>query len=120
MSCGAILPWPSGRQMQCKLFAIATEERHPLFPDVPTFKELGIDMVGGAYPWHRGSASTPEDIRQQLSDAIGEVNANPEFRKRMEDDGYALIEVPYDPMPSFMAEQSAIYEEVAGQLRSNN
>ncbi|MEO1143626.1 MAG: tripartite tricarboxylate transporter substrate binding protein, partial [Pseudomonadota bacterium] len=32
-----------------RMLAVAMEVRHPLFPDVPTFKELGYDMVGGAY-----------------------------------------------------------------------
>ena len=32
-----------------RMLAVAMEERHPLFPEVPTFKELGFDMVGGAY-----------------------------------------------------------------------
>ena len=25
------------------------EKRHPLLPDVPTFKELGVDWVDGAF-----------------------------------------------------------------------
>ena len=32
-----------------RMLAVAMETRHPLFPEVPTFKELGYDMVGGAY-----------------------------------------------------------------------
>lgn len=103
-----------------RTLAIATEERHPLFPDVPTFKELGIDMVGGAYRGIAVPSSTPEEVRQQLSDAIAAVNATPGFRKRMEEDGYALIDVPYDQMADFMAQQAATYKEVAEQLQSNN
>jgi tripartite-type tricarboxylate transporter receptor subunit TctC len=99
-----------------RTLAVATEERHPLFPDTPTFKELGIDMVGGAYRGIAVPSSTPEDIRQQLSDTIGDINANPEFRKRMEDDGYALTEIPYEKMADFMAERSATYGQVAEQL----
>lgn len=103
-----------------RMLAVATEERHPLFPDVPTFKELGINMVGGAYRGIAVPSSTPEDVRQQLSDLIGEINANPEFRARMEADGYALIDVPYQEMDDFMAERKAAYEKVAEQLNSHN
>ena len=98
--------------------AIATEERHPLFPDVPTFKELGIDMVGGAYRGIAVPSSTPEDVRQQLSDTIGKINADPKFRERMEKDGYAMIDVPYADMADFMAERQAAYEAVAKQLQN--
>ncbi|SNR48908.1 tripartite tricarboxylate transporter substrate binding protein [Paracoccus sediminis] len=98
--------------------AIATEERHPLFPDTPTFKELGIDMVGGAYRGIGVPSSTPEDVRQQLSDIIGQVNADPAFRTQMENDGYAVIDVPYADMDAFMAERTAAYTAVAEQLRA--
>lgn len=98
--------------------AIATEERHPLFPDTPTFKELGIDMVGGAYRGIGVPSSTPEDVRQQLSDIIGQVNADPAFRTQMENDGYAVIDVPYAEMDAFMAERTAAYTAVAEQLRA--
>lgn len=102
-----------------RTLAIATEERHPLFPDTPTFKELGIDMVGGAYRGIAVPSSTPEETRQELSDIIGKINANPEFRKRMEDDGYALTDISYEKMDEFMAERTTTYEQVARQLNAN-
>lgn len=105
---------------QVRVLAVATEERHPLFPDAPTFKELGIDMVGGAYRGIAVPASTPEEIRVQLSDVIGQINADPDFRKQMEADGYALIDVPYAEMDAFMAERVQAYEAVAQQLKAQN
>ena len=32
-----------------RALAVAMDKRHPLLPDVPTFKELGVDWVDGAY-----------------------------------------------------------------------
>ena len=32
-----------------RALAVAMEKRHPLLPDVPTFKELGVDWVDGAF-----------------------------------------------------------------------
>ena len=101
---------------EVRMLAVAQEERHPLFPDVPTFRELGIDMVGGAYRGIAVPADTPEEIRQQLSDIIGEINANPEFIAQMEEAGFAMLDVPYDEMGAFMEERTAIYEKIAKQL----
>lgn len=101
-----------------RVLAVATEERHSLFPDSPTFKELGIDMVGGAYRGIGVPSTTPEDVRVQLSDIIGQINADPDFIKQMEADGYAMIDVPYAEMDEFMAERIKAYSTVAEQLQS--
>ena len=85
----------------------------PSFPDVPTFKELGYDMVGGAYRGVAVPSSTPEEVRQQLSDALGQVNADPEFIQKMEDGGFVVIDVPYAEVPAFMEERRAEYQETA-------
>ena len=96
-----------------RMLAVAMDKRHPLFPDVPTFKELGFDMVGGAY---RGIAlpnSADEATRQQWSEMIGKINADPAFVKRMLDGGFALLDVPYGEMGAFMKTRKAEYLEAA-------
>ncbi|PLS21518.1 tripartite tricarboxylate transporter substrate binding protein [Neptunicoccus cionae] len=92
-----------------RLLAVAMEERHPLFPDVPTFKELGYDMVGGAY---RGIAlpnTASEETTKMWSDMIGEVNADEAFRQKMLDAGFALLDVDAAGMEAFMAERKEEY-----------
>jgi tripartite-type tricarboxylate transporter receptor subunit TctC len=98
---------------QVRLLAVAMEARHPNFPDVPTFKELGFDLVSGAYRGIAVPKSTPEAVRVKLSEMIGQINADPEFRKRMENDGMALLDVDYAGMPAFMKEMEAVYTEAA-------
>jgi len=86
-----------------RLLAVAMDERHPLFPDVPTFKELGYDMVGGAY---RGIAlpnSASAETTQKWSDMIGEINADAAFQQQMLDGGFAMLDVSSDQMADFMA-----------------
>ena len=92
-----------------RLLAVAMEERHPSFPDVPTFKELGYDIVSGAYRGIAVPKGTPDDVKKQLSDAIGKINADPEFRKKMESDGFALIDVPVDKYSDFIADKTKGY-----------
>ena len=96
-----------------RVLAVASEERVPSFPDVPTFKELGYDMVGGAYRGVAVPSSTPEEVRQQLSDALGQVNADPEFIRKMEEGGFVVIDVPYAEVPAFMEERRGEYLETA-------
>jgi tripartite-type tricarboxylate transporter receptor subunit TctC len=99
-----------------RMLAVAMEKRHPAFPDVPTFRELGIDLVGGAYRGIAVPKSTPEAVRKQVSDIIGKINADPAFIKQMEEGGFAMADIPYDKMDAFMTERARVYSEVAKQL----
>ncbi len=100
-----------------RMLAVAMEKRHPKFPDVPTFKELGFDLVSGAYRGIAVPKSTPEPIRQQLSNMIGEINADPEFRAKMENDGMALLDVDYAGYKAFIQKMSDIYLEAAREAK---
>lgn len=73
-----------------KVLAVASEERAPNLPDVPTFKELGIDFQEGAY---RGAAvppDTPDEIVNALAEAFREVNQDPQVREEMEQLGFII------------------------------
>lgn len=98
---------------QVRVLAVAADERVPAFPDVPTFKELGYDMTGGAYRGVAVPSSTPEEVRQQVSDTLAKVNKDPEFIRKMEDGGFVLIDVPYEEVPAFMEERAQQYKAVA-------
>ncbi len=100
-----------------RMLAVAMEQRHPKFPDVPTFKELGYDLVSGAYRGIGVPVSTPEDIRQKLSDMIGKINADPEFIQRMENDGMAMLDVDYKAYPDFIKKMETIYLEAAREAK---
>jgi tripartite-type tricarboxylate transporter receptor subunit TctC len=101
---------------KARMLAVATEKRHPQFPDVPTFKELGIDWVDGAYRGVAVPKSTPPHIRKAVSDMFSQINADPEFSQKMADGGFELVDVTVDKMPAFMAERSKIYIEVAKRM----
>jgi tripartite-type tricarboxylate transporter receptor subunit TctC len=98
---------------EVRMLAVALEERHPLFPDVPTFKEKGIDMIGGAYRGVAVPRDTPEEIKGALSDVFQKINDDPEFRQDMENLGFAILDVEYDEVDEFMAKRRAEYEAVA-------
>jgi len=51
-----------------RALAVAMEKRSPQLPDVPTFRELGIDWVDGGYGGIGVPKSTPMDARRRLSE----------------------------------------------------
>ncbi|WP_136067783.1 tripartite tricarboxylate transporter substrate binding protein [Modicisalibacter radicis] len=99
-----------------RMLAVASEERHPLFPEVPTFKELGYDMTGGAYRGMAVPEGVSDEVTTELSDIFSEINQNPEFRQKMEDLGFVLIDVPYGEMDDFMDKRRQEYEQVARDM----
>jgi tripartite-type tricarboxylate transporter receptor subunit TctC len=68
---------------QLKFLAIATEKRDPEIPDVPTLKELGINVV---YEVARGlmvPKGTPANVRAKLVEACGKATSEPSFKEAM-------------------------------------
>lgn len=99
-----------------RMLAVASDERLPSFPNVPTFKENGIDLVGGAYRGVGVPKGTPDDIRKQVSDAFAKINADPKMVKAMNDGGFVVINVPYEKMGEFMAKRKQEISETAQDM----
>lgn len=96
-----------------RLLAIATAKRHPRFPSVPTFRELGFDITTGAFRGVAVPKSASESTRKAVSDAMGKINKHPKFVKKMIGDGFALVDVPYPQSLKFIAEKSGFYLKLA-------
>lgn len=103
-----------GAQVRC--LAVAMEARHPKLPDCPTFKEQGYNLVGGAYRGVAVPKSTPADVQAKLADVLGKINADPEFIRKMEDGGFAMLNVGPAKMAAFMADVKARYEALAKEM----
>ena len=99
-----------------RLLAVATPQRLSYFPDTPTFRELGIDWVDGAYRGVGVPKSTPEDIRRRLSDILGEINRDADFQRKMTEQGLEIVNVPYPKMDAFLAERRQAYVSAAKLL----
>ncbi|OGA96411.1 MAG: C4-dicarboxylate ABC transporter substrate-binding protein [Burkholderiales bacterium RIFCSPHIGHO2_12_FULL_61_11] len=96
--------------------AVAMEKRHPLMPDVPTFKELGVDWVDGAYRGIGVPKSTPPEVRKRLSDLWAALNNDPEMKELAAKSGFELVNVGVDQMDAFMKEKTKLYTEGAQRL----
>lgn len=96
--------------------AIAMEKRHPLLPDVPTFKELGVEWVDGAYRGIGVPKSTSPEARKRLSDLWAALNNEPEMKDLAAKSGFELVNVGVDQMEGFMKEKVRLYTEGAQRL----
>ena len=92
-----------------RLLAVATEQRHTRFPEVPTFREKGFNLVEGAYRGIAVPKSTPEPVRKALSGIFAKINTDPAMRQSMESRGFAPVDIPYDEIPDFMKKRKREY-----------
>lgn len=84
--------------------AVLNEERNPLFDDIPTAKEQGLDMVFGKFFFAAFPKETPDAIVNKFSAAMEKAVANPDFVKQAEE-SYALTCVYMNP------EEATVYAQ---------
>jgi tripartite-type tricarboxylate transporter receptor subunit TctC len=99
-----------------RVLAVATEKRHPAFPNAPTFKEAGFNWVDGAYRGVAVPKTTPDAVKKQVSDLFQRINNDAEMKKQMADGGFEWVDVPFDKIPAFMQERTKAYAEAAKLL----
>ncbi|MCP4401183.1 MAG: tripartite tricarboxylate transporter substrate binding protein [bacterium] len=92
-----------------RMLAIASDERHPDYPDVPTLKELGIDTVMGNYSGFLAPKGTPKAIIDELDSAIGKCLEDPEIRK-------FLIEAGFQPVYNNAENFAKVVKDAEEQL----
>lgn len=67
-----------------RTLAIASTKRSADVPDVPTFKELGYNVVSERYRAISGPPGLPENVVKFWADACKKVTEIPDFQKAME------------------------------------
>lgn len=66
---------------QLRLLGVAADERHRGFPNMPTYKEQGIDLSIAMYRILTAPKGTPREIIETLENAYIKTMRNPEFMK---------------------------------------
>jgi tripartite-type tricarboxylate transporter receptor subunit TctC len=105
-----------GQKTRMRMLAIALDKRHPQFPDVPTFKELGFKWVDGAYRGVAVPKATPASAQKQVSDMIAALNKDPDLRKQNADGGFEIIDIPLEKNAAFMQERTKEYTDIARRM----
>ena len=71
------------RAGKIRVIATSGEERTTDLPDVPTFKESGIDIVGSGWYGMFAPARTPPDVIARLNAALVAALAQPDLKARI-------------------------------------
>jgi tripartite-type tricarboxylate transporter receptor subunit TctC len=100
-----------------RVLGFATEERFPELPDVPTFKEQGLDIVLAT---DRGVAvppGTPEAVIQKLEAAFLQIAKNPEIQAEMKKQGFVPVALGHKESQAYIEKMTAIFKDLAADLK---
>ena len=98
------------RQGQLRLLAITGADRKPAIPDVPTFKELGLNVPVTQWYGLVAPAGTPEPILKYLSEHLSRSLAMPEVRDAIRKDAASEHDLPLGAFKDFIVQDIARYK----------
>jgi tripartite-type tricarboxylate transporter receptor subunit TctC len=109
-------------QMQAgalRAIAISTAARQPDFPDVPTFREQGFDIVASTWFALSGPAHMPKEIVARLNREVYRIMERPEVRLRFAQDAIAFRSMTPDELTKLFEVEIARWRAVVHDSNLN-
>jgi tripartite-type tricarboxylate transporter receptor subunit TctC len=86
---------------------LASEKRVPAVKDVPTYREMGFDVLSGSWVGFFAPAKTPDAIVVKLNAEINQIMKTPDVQQK-------LASIGFDPIFKNLSETDAYFKnEVA-------
>jgi tripartite-type tricarboxylate transporter receptor subunit TctC len=111
---GLAAAMPHVRSGAFKALAVTGDKRHPLLPDVPTFKESGYEGFNGL-TWYGivGPAKLPDAITRKLNAEINKVLASPGLRDTFTAEALNVMPMMPAEFGKYIADEIAHWTAVA-------
>ncbi len=98
--------------------AVAAPQRLAVLPNVPTFKELGLEPVNRmAYYGILGPKGLPKEVVDKVSAAARKALEDPAVRKRIEDTGSLIVANTPEQFTAQIAAEFEVYKKVVEQQK---
>ncbi|CAB3637070.1 Bug family tripartite tricarboxylate transporter substrate binding protein [Achromobacter dolens] len=104
---------PQVQQGQLRVLALTGRQRSPILPEVPTFKELGIDMTMTQWYGLAAPAGTPPAVVKTLSEHLSRALADPAVQNTIRKDAAMERDLPMDQFKQYIVEDIANYRKAA-------
>ena len=108
---GAVLGQVQGGAL--RPIAVTTEHRLRDFPKLPTFRELGYDLVASTWFSLSGPAGLPSEITRQLNTAVNKILQVPDIKRRLEQDAIEPKPMSPEELANFVEQEIARWKPIA-------
>ncbi|KPJ86257.1 MAG: hypothetical protein AMS17_13275 [Spirochaetes bacterium DG_61] len=98
------------------VLAMGTEKRFPPLPNVPTFRELGINMTAGIDRGVCVPPRTPPQIVKTLEDIFAQVCTGEKFVSKMEELGFVVQQMKSEEYRRYIDEKKVEITETLKEL----
>lgn len=95
-----------------RMLCILAEERSEFFPDVPTAKECGVDVVNEQNRGFLIHKSVPAETVKQLENILKQVAEDEAFIQQAKELNMEVKWMGIDEYGEFLAEEDAMYKEI--------
>jgi len=92
--------------------AVSTAQRMPDWPDIPTFKEQGVDLQASIWFGISGPASMPPALVKKINEEITRGLAKPEVADRMRRDGMVVHPMTPEEYSVFIDKETKVWGPV--------
>jgi tripartite-type tricarboxylate transporter receptor subunit TctC len=107
----AVVPQIKGGKVRA--IALASGQRNPAVPDVPTMAEWGIpDFDVGTWSGLIGPKGIPPDVVQKINQAVADVVNDPAIRKRLLDEGSEIRLMTPSEFGTFIRQENVRWVKV--------
>ena len=99
-----------------RMLGVAAEQRMSTFPDIPTMREQGVDLIIGSFHGLYVPKNTPDDIVITLEAALKKAMEDKEVNKKMANVGLGPLFMGRKDAERFVAAQDATYRKLIEKL----
>ncbi len=104
------------KEKKAKVIAIAMDARIRELPEVPTFKEIGVDLVISSNRGFAAPKGTPKEIVSKLADAFKKASEDKEYLKEMENMGLPVKYMGPEDFGKLNKQEYELYSVLSKEL----
>jgi tripartite-type tricarboxylate transporter receptor subunit TctC len=99
-----------------RILGVAADKRSPLYKDIPTWKEQGVDVVISSFHGVFAPRGTPPEVLKVLEAAIEKTMREEAVKEKMEASGLGLVYLGRKDAATYVAQQDTTYRALIQEL----